>query len=175
MKTGTELITEERERQISKEGWTPEHDDTHLDGEMGMAALSYILAADYRGQNPEEPLTYWPWDHSYFKPVADPVRNLVKAGALIAAEIDRLQRAQRDEARKDYHEIKLELSRARDEISRLRRGATAPESIVRIAKARKAQLDEYCAEQLHRTGPGERPWSTEVDEELEQLAAFLKA
>lgn len=90
--TGSELIAEERERQIAKEGWTPAHDDTHADGEMGMAALSYILAADYRGQNPEEPLTYWPWDRSYFKPVADPVRNLVKAGALIAAEIDRRQR-----------------------------------------------------------------------------------
>lgn len=93
MKTGIELITEERERQISQEGWTPEHDDKHDDNELGMAATSYILAADDRGANPEVLLTYWPWDQSYFKPVCDPVRNLVIAGALLAAEIDRISRA----------------------------------------------------------------------------------
>jgi hypothetical protein len=36
----------------------------------------------------------WPWDPSWWKPSPDPIRNLVKAGALIAAEIDRLQRRQ---------------------------------------------------------------------------------
>ena len=35
----------------------------------------------------------WPWGSEYWKPSEDPVRNLVKAGALIAAEIDRLNRA----------------------------------------------------------------------------------
>lgn len=34
----------------------------------------------------------WPWHSSWWKPSDDPIRNLVKAGALIAAEIDRLQR-----------------------------------------------------------------------------------
>lgn len=34
----------------------------------------------------------WPWDASWWKPSPDPIANLVKAGALIAAEIDRLQR-----------------------------------------------------------------------------------
>jgi hypothetical protein len=34
----------------------------------------------------------WPWDAEWWKPSPDSVRNLVKAGALIAAEIDRLQR-----------------------------------------------------------------------------------
>lgn len=33
----------------------------------------------------------WPWDPSWWKPSPDPVANLVKAGALIAAEIDRLR------------------------------------------------------------------------------------
>ena len=35
----------------------------------------------------------WPWDHEFWKPSEDQIRNLVKAGALIAAEIDRLIRA----------------------------------------------------------------------------------
>jgi hypothetical protein len=34
----------------------------------------------------------WPWDEKWWKPSTNPIRNLVKAGALIAAEIDRLQR-----------------------------------------------------------------------------------
>ena len=35
----------------------------------------------------------WPWDESWFKPTPDDrIRELVKAGALILAEIDRLQR-----------------------------------------------------------------------------------
>lgn len=35
----------------------------------------------------------WPWDADAWKPTQDPIRQLVKAGALIAAEIDRRQRA----------------------------------------------------------------------------------
>jgi hypothetical protein len=38
--------------------------------------------------------TKWPWHPDWWKPSRDPVQNLVKAGALIAAEIDRLQRVQ---------------------------------------------------------------------------------
>lgn len=34
----------------------------------------------------------WPWDYKWWKPSDDPIKNLVKAGALIAAEIDRLQK-----------------------------------------------------------------------------------
>jgi hypothetical protein len=52
---------------------------------------------NYYGRNDDgsvrPPRFDWPWDASWWKPSNDPVRNLVKAGALIAAEIDRLQRA----------------------------------------------------------------------------------
>lgn len=34
--------------------------------------------------------TNWPWREESFKPSDDQIRNLTKAGALIAAEIDRL-------------------------------------------------------------------------------------
>lgn len=111
MKTGIELIVEERERQVSKEGWTAAHDDTHDAGEMAQAAAAYADQAASRGwliYNPdligipaeEGPERYqadeapdnWPQDwEDYWKPKS-PIQDLVRAGALIAAEIDRLQR-----------------------------------------------------------------------------------
>ena len=79
--SGAELIAAERQRQIDAEGWTPEHDDLHDGGELAYAAVGYI-----KRDRAEFPLSWT------FKP-GDRVRDLVKAGALIAAEIDRLNRA----------------------------------------------------------------------------------
>jgi len=102
MKTGTQLIEEERQRQISQEGWTPEHDSAHRSGDLNDAAIVYAQAAAYqaRGESHEmiqsaqkAGMIRWPWEDAWWKPSADQVKNLVKAGALIAAEIDRLQRA----------------------------------------------------------------------------------
>ena len=95
LKRGVGLIAVERQRQIEAEGWTPEHDDEHDDGVLVRAAICYAdkaatQARGGRGVGQLRPT--WPWDHSYWKPADDPVRNLVKAGALIAAEIDRLIR-----------------------------------------------------------------------------------
>lgn len=94
--SGPELIAQERARQISEEGWTLEHDDEHVGGELGDAATAYIEAARFARINEGQtmPLLHsmWPWDDSWWKPSEDPVRNLVKAGALIVAEIERLQR-----------------------------------------------------------------------------------
>lgn len=88
MKTGTEMIAEERQRQITAEGWTPEHDDEHNTEEMAKAAAVYAIPRTER-----EPIFWnlWPWHDSWWKP-GDRIRELVKAGALIAAEIDRLNR-----------------------------------------------------------------------------------
>jgi hypothetical protein len=86
---GAELIAIERQRQVAVEGWTPEHDDIHLQGELAEAARCYCsLVVTKSTRLP----IFWPWSHSWWKPSDDPIRNLVKAGALIAAEIDRLQR-----------------------------------------------------------------------------------
>ncbi len=41
MKTGIELIAQERQRQVSEEGWTAEHDDGHTDQELARAASCY--------------------------------------------------------------------------------------------------------------------------------------
>lgn len=86
---GIELIAAERARQISDDGWTAGHDDRHIGRELALAARTYLSRAIDPNENP----AYWPWDATWWKPSTDPVRNLVKAGALIAAEIDRLQRA----------------------------------------------------------------------------------
>jgi hypothetical protein len=88
---GAELIAAERRRQIEQEGWTPEHDAEHDGWDLTKAAITYAKEAmggkySYGGY----PLDGWPWDEAYWKPSDDPIRNLVKAGALIAAEIDRL-------------------------------------------------------------------------------------
>lgn len=85
--SGAELIAAERERQVKVEKWSAEHDDEQSRGQLLRAAECYSKAArtgtlDYN---------MWPWELLWWKP-ADSVRMLVKAGALIAAEIDRLQR-----------------------------------------------------------------------------------
>lgn len=95
MKTGIELIAEERERQISSEGWTHEHDDEHTDGEIADAAACYAMTEAVRELvDDRETIRDMVWPASWvFKPSPDNrVRELVKAGALIAAEIDRLNR-----------------------------------------------------------------------------------
>lgn len=82
--SGIGLITTERQRQMTAEGWTPEHDDAHDKRELVYAAIRYA--------SPMPTFHFWPWEEAWWKPSDDPIRNLVKAGALIAAEIDRLQR-----------------------------------------------------------------------------------
>jgi hypothetical protein len=87
---GAELIAAERKRQIEVEGWTPEHDDSFKDGVLSDAGAAYALAS--RLHDEQLALEIWPFDLEWWKPTDDPVRQLVKAGALIAAEIDKLQR-----------------------------------------------------------------------------------
>ncbi|WP_314188815.1 hypothetical protein [Paracoccus yeei] len=81
----------ERRRQISGEGWTLEHDDQHDDGELAAAGATYALSA--ANCIVEQPFhRTWPWQKAWWKPT-EPRRDLVKAGALILAEIERLDRA----------------------------------------------------------------------------------
>lgn len=92
MSRGAEMIAAERQRQMDVEGWTPDHDAEHGACEMAMAAVAYAIQAidDTNGVHCTPPaVAWWPWESVWFKPT-DPIRSLVKAGALIAAEIDRL-------------------------------------------------------------------------------------
>lgn len=80
-------VLAERRRQIEKEGWTPEGDDRHRSGEMAQAAACYAI----KSAGLSAPAKFWPWSVHWFKG-SDPRRCLVKAGALILAEIERLDR-----------------------------------------------------------------------------------
>ena len=81
-------VMRERTRQINEEGWTPAHDDRHTLGEMATAAYCYIRWGS-RLFAPAD----WPWSIQFWKP-SDRRRDLVKAAALIVAEIERLDRAE---------------------------------------------------------------------------------
>jgi len=92
-KSGIELIAQERLRQVTEEHRTPENDDALIGGELALAGACYaeFSAAIDREDQHRSHNNYWPWHESWWKPTT-PIRDLVKAGALIAAEIDRLQR-----------------------------------------------------------------------------------
>jgi hypothetical protein len=93
---GAQRIMDERIRQILQEGFNEEHDDGHREGSIIEAAIAYadeplLIYAGAEREDVGVP-NQWPWEPSAWKPSADPIRNLIKAGALIAAEIDRLER-----------------------------------------------------------------------------------
>lgn len=101
-------ILRERKRQVVVEGWSRQHDDTHDRGELARAAAAYAYEAsgdrqiNVVGHTPERgyftigwftpALALFPFHRSWWKPKS-PRENLVKAGALIIAEIERLDRA----------------------------------------------------------------------------------
>lgn len=103
MKTGIEIIAAERERQINAEGWSAEHDKRHSNGGLAVAAACYALPQDIISvSDPTLSLSVsrtllWPWHPQWWKPTPnDRIRELSKAGALIAAEIDRLNSIKND-------------------------------------------------------------------------------
>ncbi|WP_064375008.1 hypothetical protein [Klebsiella michiganensis] len=86
-------VLAERQRQISSEGWSAEHDDEHAPGQLSDAGGCYALSAfeDDKMREGYEP-DWWPWERHWYKP-GTPRRDLVKAAALIIAEIEHLDRA----------------------------------------------------------------------------------
>ena len=105
MKTGVQIISEERARHFMQENWTAKHDDAHAKGELAVAAACYALTQyEIRRSTvchhgvPRDRFTtiidhLWPFEREWWKPTPrNRVKQLAKAGALIAAEIDRLQR-----------------------------------------------------------------------------------
>lgn len=92
MSKALEDIAAERRRQVEAEGWTPEHDDAHSNGELAQAAACYARQAVSRASALAIPLS-WPWEDGWWKPGSHR-RNLVKAAALMVAEIERLDRAE---------------------------------------------------------------------------------
>ena len=99
MKSGIELIADERQRQIEVEGYAPEHDINHKNGELAMAAIHYAAPREiFRCFREGKQLRFtpvWPAAMSNThdkKEKHGKLKSLVIAGALIAAEIDRLNR-----------------------------------------------------------------------------------
>lgn len=86
--SGSEMIARERARQIAVEHFTPEHDAQHTSQTLVDAAEAYLVSA--MGGDRVYALDYWPWESEGFKPTS-PLRDLVKAGALIAAAIDKIR------------------------------------------------------------------------------------
>lgn len=95
VKTAEQRILDERERQITAEGWTEAHDDQHVNGELAAAAGCYASAAKMMMETDDYPLRIdqWPFEDDWWKPGDDPNRCLEKAGALYMAESSRLRRA----------------------------------------------------------------------------------
>ena len=110
--TGSEMISAERHRQIEREGWSADHDDEHKCSELALAAICYAAFAasepiyrrtcyEHAGRMAYSFVDPWPFDAEYDK--RDPIDGdekeqhdiscLVKAGALLAAEIDRRKRS----------------------------------------------------------------------------------
>ena len=86
--TGVERIAAERNRQMVEEGWDAEHDEGHAEGSLSVAAACYAVAGVRGARSPA-----WPWDPKWDKRAKhNRIRRLEIAGALIAAEIDRLLR-----------------------------------------------------------------------------------
>lgn len=89
-------IVTERLRQIEVEGWTPQLDDDHREGTLALAAACYALPdAELRSRHSSGvalSVALWPWDREWFKR-RDRRRDLVKAAALLVAEIERMDRA----------------------------------------------------------------------------------
>jgi hypothetical protein len=90
-------IAAERTRQVEVEGWSAAHDDTHETGDLAYAGACYALAGT--GPALKEWLRLiidrlWPWDRGWYKIANKSKRQrLVVAGALIVAEIERLDRS----------------------------------------------------------------------------------
>lgn len=90
---GAELIAEERARQIEAKGYTAEHDKQHTQGELAAAAICYAAQAILMGQGDDNGKVpgLWPFEQRAWKAEDSQLENLIKAGAFLAAEIDRLQ------------------------------------------------------------------------------------
>lgn len=106
-----ELMKAERERQVSAEGWTSEHDDKHTGGELAKAAGCYYRHALYQAADLctraacANPPSDWPWLAHWWRPSPSPIRTATKAGALYVAEMDRTTRVVPSKFSSEAHEV----------------------------------------------------------------------
>lgn len=90
-------VMRERDRQQDVEGWSPEHDDQHVDGELAAAAACYLRwGKEGAARSGEPPPADWPFEPEWWKPTGDR-RDIVRGLALGLAELERLDRAAKRE------------------------------------------------------------------------------
>lgn len=94
-------LLRERIEQVERHGYTRSHDADHQEGEIGLGALAYLCAglavelgdgfdeaAARQAACLDSAANVWPWPRELFRP-HDYETCLVKAGAMILAELDR--------------------------------------------------------------------------------------
>lgn len=84
-------VIRERKRQIEVEGWSSDHDGAYHRGVLSQAASCYAFYAYHENDFRSHPPSEWPWEAQWWKPKT-PRQDLVRAAALIIAEIDLLDR-----------------------------------------------------------------------------------
>ena len=95
---GVELIREERVRQYATKGFCAAHDDDHVDNELAFAGACYAMLDSVDTKEFDRLWRkMWPFLVTEWSPDKSAINNLVKAGAFIAAEIDRLLRAEEED------------------------------------------------------------------------------
>lgn len=98
MSKGVELIAIERKRQIEELGYDYTHDNLYAGEQLAKAAAWYALptfdrikfeSMQIKDSFKNTVIHIWPWDRFYYKPSPENrIKELTKAGALIAAQID---------------------------------------------------------------------------------------
>lgn len=94
-------VLNERQRQIEKEGYSTAKDDLYVSNELVRGGAGYVNHVVGRSwtynkempevyQNEEVP-EFWPWADNFWKPKS-PREDLVRAAALLIAEIERIDR-----------------------------------------------------------------------------------
>lgn len=113
METGIELIARARAKQLEK-GWSLEHDQQHGNGELLKAAETYIMPEHYDNGCLTRRERLWPFN-TKFTGGESRIDELAKAGALIAAEIDRLLLTKETEYERLSHTLAIGFIRILDE------------------------------------------------------------
>jgi hypothetical protein len=84
-------IMQERIRQLRDEGHTPSQDDNLVGGELAMAAVAYAMDPDTRCFLHANGIATWPLDGEPNHKTRR--QDLIRAAALLVAEIERIDRA----------------------------------------------------------------------------------
>lgn len=92
-------VDAERHRQAFEEGYSEQHDDEHVNGELALAAMAYACPEHVYQWLQANDIRLWPFEgEPKFK---DRRRDLERAAAFLIAEIERLDRRRRREGPHD--------------------------------------------------------------------------